>query len=377
MRLLHINSEYTSNILYKNLIIELNKNNIEQIVYATIKNSSQNGQNFIKLDKTSFKYSKPLKFYHRFLYFKKINYIFTDILYKKNLDNVDLIHAHKLFSDGGIAYKLFKKYHIPYIVAVRNTDINTFYKYMPWLKPYAFKILNNAQYIVLLSHFYKDELKRFHPKRYHLIGSRIKVIPNGIDATWLNQKDLHPKKLELNEKPFNLIFVGSFIKRKQVQLLIKQIESLINKGENVKLTLVGGGGSEHNNILTLIKDKDYISFLGSLNFNEIIEIYKNMHAFIMLSKRETFGLVYIEAISQGLPIIYSKGETIDSYFKIGEVGYPINPKDTNELLDAVNYIKNRYSHISKNCIDKAKKFDWSSVVKEYLNIYKNAVVKKK
>ena len=46
------------------------------------------------------------------------------------LDKFDIIHAPSLFSDGGLALKAHKEYGIPYVVAVRNTDINTFMKYL-------------------------------------------------------------------------------------------------------------------------------------------------------------------------------------------------------------------------------------------------------
>ena len=67
----------------------------------------------------------------------------------------------------------------------------------------------------------------------------------------------------------------------------------------------------------------------------------------MPSFHETFGLVYIEAMSQGLPIIYTKGEGIDGYFKEATVGYSVNPKDVKNIVKKIEMIIHNYNKISK------------------------------
>ena len=57
----------------------------------------------------------------------------------------------------------------------------------------------------------------------------------------------------------------------------------------------------------------------------------------MPSFPETFGLVYVEAMSQGLPIIYTKGQGIDGYFEDGKVGYPVNTKDSNDIVKKLRW----------------------------------------
>jgi glycosyltransferase involved in cell wall biosynthesis len=56
---------------------------------------------------------------------------------------------------------------------------------------------------------------------------------------------------------------------------------------------------------------------------KLLNNYRNSDIFIMPSYNETFGLVYIEAMSQGLPIIYTQNEGVDGYFKEGSVGYSV------------------------------------------------------
>lgn len=95
----------------------------------------------------------------------------------------------------------------------------------------------------------------------------------------------------------------------------------------------------------------------------------NCDIFVMPSHRETFGLVYIEAMSRGLPVVYTKGQGIDGFFEEGEIGYPVDPAETNAIVTAIENIIMNYSNISKNCIVNSKAFNWSSVSNEYIKLY--------
>lgn len=102
---------------------------------------------------------------------------------------------------------------------------------------------------------------------------------------------------------------------------------------------------------------------------KILEIMDNCDIFVMPSHRETFGLVYIEAMSRGLPVVYTKGQGIDGFFEEGEIGYPVDPAETNAIVTAIENIIMNYSNISKNCIVNSKAFNWSSVSNEYIKLY--------
>lgn len=89
----------------------------------------------------------------------------------------------------------------------------------------------------------------------------------------------------------------------------------------------------------------------------------------MPSRYESFGLVYGEAMSQGLPIIYTEGQGIDGYFKEGTVGYSVNPKDINDIVKKIEMIIYNYNEISKNCLGLVEKFSWDKIAKTYRYIY--------
>ncbi len=92
----------------------------------------------------------------------------------------------------------------------------------------------------------------------------------------------------------------------------------------------------------------------------------------MPSIHETFGLVYAEAMSQGLPVIYSKSQGFDGQFEDGTVGHVVNSLDHNDIAEKIIKIFYDYETKSKNCIELFHKFDWKTIACEYLSLYENS-----
>jgi glycosyltransferase involved in cell wall biosynthesis len=89
----------------------------------------------------------------------------------------------------------------------------------------------------------------------------------------------------------------------------------------------------------------------------------------MPSVRETFGLVYIEALSQGLPIIYSKGEAVDGYFDEATVGKKVNPESVSDIARAIASVRENYTAYIQGCTQEADKFSWKRIAERYISIY--------
>jgi glycosyltransferase involved in cell wall biosynthesis len=89
----------------------------------------------------------------------------------------------------------------------------------------------------------------------------------------------------------------------------------------------------------------------------------------MPSVTETFGLVYPEAMSQGLPVIYTSGQGFDGQFQDGQVGFAVNCYDAEEIAEKIIKIVANYQELSENAVKNAKKFRWSDINQKYMNIY--------
>lgn len=302
----------------------------------------------------------------RLIFYYKYKKAYNKLLNTLDIEEYSLLHAHSLFANGYIAYRIYKEYKIPYIVAVRNTDVNVFFKYFVYLRSLGINILENAKKIVFISNSYKEKLlKQYIPEsKRKIIEEKCIVIPNGIDEYFLNEEK-EPK--EFNNKELNLVYTGRVDKNKNIITTIKCCNNILKKKYNVRLTIIGDITlKKYKNI---IKKHKFINYVGKKNKEEIVDIYKNMDIFVMPSKHETFGLVYAEAMSQGLPVIYTKNEGFDNFFKEGEVGYSIVYNNYNEMEEKIELILKNYKEISKNCIHNAKCFNWDTISDKYIDVY--------
>lgn len=361
MKILHINSYYAKSYFYKNLFEEQLQKSLEIKVYIPVSNEFLNNNfNYGEYAKLSYCY----KDWERLIFPFKHNKILKDINKKFDCSNFDVYHAHSWFSNGYIAYKLNEKYKIPYIVAIRNTDINIFYKYMICLRNLGHKILNNASKVIFISPAYqKRVLNDLLPQNIaEIIYDKCMIIPNGVDRFWIdNQYSKNNLPLYSNIK---ILYVGNIDKNKNLLTTCKAIELLLKDGVKVEYTIVGR--VQNSKIYQKILSKKYVTYLGEKNKLELLNIYRENNIFIMPSRTETFGLVYVEAISQGLPVIYSKGEGFDGWFSDGEVGYGRHCQD---YIGLYEQIKNIMLHNIKITPNSIKQFSWEVINEKYMSIY--------
>ena len=372
MRVLHICSDFSGSKVHSNLYNALEKYGITQEVYTYFYKKKYEGRNFFKSDITNIHYACVLKKYDRFFYYHKELKVFHDLQKKIDVSSIELSHATTLFSDGGIAYKLYKKYHIPYVVTVRNSDVDIHLRmaYHEW--PYVKQILKNAQRIVFISEALKKRFIQHRYIKYFLseINYKIVVQPNGIDDYWI---DNNTKDRIIDPENHKLIYVGVYDKNKNIIRLIDAVFSLKKKYSDIQLTLVGGRGE----LKTQIKDfadlhQDVVNYKGLVtDKEELRSLYQEHSVFVMPSINETFGLVYIEAISNGLACIYSKGQGIDGMFP-KEVGEAVNSKSAKDIERGIDAILSNRKLYNNNCVD-LKQFRWDYIAQKYYEMYTNII----
>ncbi|KPP97286.1 MAG: Glycosyltransferase [Bacteroidetes bacterium HLUCCA01] len=371
MRILHISNTFARVSVYKELINGLSEFGFKNSVFAPVKNEEETRYDISNVKSNEIVVKEIINYFDKIFFRRKCSKIYNSIIDHINIKNIDHIHAHTLYSDGYPAYKLYRKYGIPYTITIRSSDINAYSLLRKDLIFIRNKIINNASNIIFTSPSQKNKylnninlrLRKEVIKKYH-------IIPNGISNTFFSN---YNPKVSNNLNKISILYIGRFLKLKNIPNLIKAIDIVRNKYE-VRLTIVGGGGNDQHLIKKMInKRNNYVTLLDYVkDENVLINLYRSHDIFAMVSKPETFGLVYIEALSQGLPIIYTAGEGVDGYFDHTYVGEKVkNPKNVNEIANKIiNLIVEFNNDIVKKSIIEAEKFKWNNIIKEYRNIYK-------
>lgn len=374
MRVLHINGNYKLTTLHQLMIRQLTAIGIENQVFVPTYDKS--ASNIVPDDNV--KIVECFKKHDRYWFEYKQNKIIKAVEEAFDIKSFDLIHAYTLFTDGNCARYLSQKYNIPYVVAVRNTDVNAFFKYRILLRKLGIKILEDADTVFFLTPVYRDFL--FHKyvpvDKWGKMKSKSHIIPNGIDDFWhqhkFTERDYAETEKRLRRQEVRLVYAGSVDNNKNIKLTVAAMEKMNQEGWHVTLDVIGPIREE--NAYNDFKDNTVVRYVPKQPKEELIKYYRNADIFVMPSHHETFGLVYAEAMSQGLPVIYTRGQGFDQQFVEGVVGYSVNSNDVISLVKVIEKICNNYEIISKTCVNNIKKFEWHALCKEYSDIYKNILL---
>lgn len=228
-------------------------------------------------------------------------------------------------------------------------------------------IFKRADAFIGSSHAARDNQLRYGADEEHC---HISMLTVDLDKYYVNDRTGYPDKL---------LYVGSLIERKGVDLLIRGLAACDNK--RVKLVIVGGG-RERDNLVELAKElgvPDRIEFKGFLEGAALKECYRDAGAFVLPTREDCFGLVLIEAMCAGLPIIVSKysdgaAETVTD----GVNGYIIDPNDAKEFAGAIDRVfgndadKAVRERFGKASYDATDKFRFENVAVGYLEAIEDA-----
>ena len=168
------------------------------------------------------------------------------------------------------------------------------------------------------------------------------------------------------------VFVGSLIARKYPRTIVQSLNKVYPDG-NYKMTYIGDGAEREliEKDLAQMPIKGEVMFTGRIPREQIIDHLRSADVFVMISKSEIFGLVYLEAMALGVIPIGAKNEGIDGIVQDGINGFLCKAGDADELCSVLNKIRKMDSGsltvVSQNAKETAQRYSDANVAKEYLN----------
>lgn len=282
-------------------------------------------------------------------------------LYEAELITYNLKTQAKLISHLHSARKEIKKQH--YLPIKKQDIINLFER-----KKYLSLIKKNKVSFIAIS----NDCYEFAVKDLKIAKKNVKLIPNAINFQLFEQQP----KSELNFKhdTFQLINIGRFLKLKN-QIFLIEVLNLLNQSDdfNFHLTFLGDGPElikvKEQSIKFDLQNK--VSFLGIVDNPE--DHLKKSHLYIHSSLSEAFGLVFIEAMAAGIPIVTTNGGGNKDIILNNKNGFIFNEHNATEFSDKILEIlksKQLYSQLCKYSFEYAKQFDISNYLDELTLFYK-------
>lgn len=197
-------------------------------------------------------------------------------------------------------------------------------------------------------------------ERLRRIGASrpVPVIPNGIDLN-------HLKTIAAGEETSDIVFAGRLIKEKHVDLLVRSFFSLLPECPDLTLTIIGDG-PEENTIRSLVRnlgaENRVILRPFSRSHDEVISRLKSSHVCVIPSTREGFGIVALEALACGLPVITidHKDNAIREIIS-DKTGF-VCPLSEPDLADAIRTALRSYPEMRAACMASAEPYNWDRIV---------------
>ena len=241
---------------------------------------------------------------------------------------------------------------------------------VPFLEPICIKradrIIADSQYTKL------DTIKT-----YGLPESRIEVIYLGVHPSDYIFPEEEKAKLRatlgINLQPL-VLFVGRLETRKGVDILLKALARVIRETQ-ARLVLAGSGNhSFYRDLAQSLGIPDKVIFLGFVPEETLRLLYSSCDLFVLPSRLEGFGLVALEAMAAGKPVVATKVGSIPELIKAGQNGLLVQPGDENELAQAIIQLlsdSSLASSIGRNNLRIAKShYSWQSTAQKTEQLYR-------
>lgn len=294
---------------------------------------------------------------------------------KKALDNLykyivetfgrpDIVHAHFL-NYGVISIDLCKKEKLPLVLTEHSSYMNS-EKLSASVYKRATKTYDFCSAIISVSDSLRKNIKK-------ITGYDSYVIQN--IANIGDYKEI----VKADKDSFVFAASGQLIRRKGFDVLIEAFSILANKYDNVYLKIFGDG-PERRKLKNIVKKKNIcqcVEFYGEYEKKDICKLYSECDAFVLPSRKETFGVVYIEALAMGLPVIATRCGGPENFIT-ERFGYIVEKDNVNELANAMMKIINEKERFNKYDMQNYVKENFSAdiIAKEIKKVY-NIVLEEK
>lgn len=281
----------------------------------------------------------------------------------------DIIHGHSVFYGGIAGFSIAQKFKLPFVITEHLTSFIMGTITHKTDLQLARKIFCESQASLIVSKSFKKDLSRI----LQVDDDVFKVVHNMVNDLFFENRN---HKTYAADEPF-VLFTNSFLlPRKNHKLIFQAISQLVKKGLNIKL-LVGGDGELAATLRSLADELEishYTEFLGGLNRKQVKENIDRSHAFLLASFYETFGVVLIESLATGRPVIATNSGGPEDIIT-PENGIILKDFNATTMAAAIEKLMNTYSNfnqakISEDCYSR---FSEKKIISSLEEVYEKAL----
>jgi len=292
------------------------------------------------------------------------------------LNHIDTVHSHWIIPSGLVGAILKKIFKIKHVLTLHGSDINTIKRSLI-LRHICSFALHNADKITVNSTYTLNTVLSID----NSIRDRIDILPMGVDTERFTSRTYTEIKESFGAKEL-ILFIGRLIDWKGINYLITSMKYVTKIFPNSVL-LIGGDGPEKVGLQKLIRELNLernVFILGSVNTNKLQLYYSSADVFVLPSielngQTEALGVVLLEAMASGTPVIGSNVGGIPDIINDGVNGFLAEPENAVDIANKIIEVLSN-KNLCKKFIEKAyntidEKYSWSIISQKLLNILEN------
>ena len=294
-------------------------------------------------------------------------------------ENIEIVHIILPMSASIMAIKAARSLHIKIVAHSHSQPENLFMDMPKIIQPalsHMWNLYLSWTYGKAESLIYPSEMARSLLDKLSKKNQLSHVISNGI-----NTKEFKPtsigdfyQRFDIPENTTKLLFVGRLFPEKSIDTIIKAIPHIIKNNPNTHIMIVGGGHMK-SKLEKLAKDigvNKFVSFLGLVSEEDKILAYNASDIFVLPSLAELEGMVVLEAMACGKPIIIADSIMSASRFFVDNNGFLFETKNPEDLAQKANKLisdSNLRNKMGKVSLEKSKNYDIESSVDKLEAVY--------
>lgn len=241
-----------------------------------------------------------------------------------------LIHAHTAYPDGYAAMIFSRIFKIPFTVTIHGRDLQDTVQRNAGCRKAVLEVLRSAAVVINVSQKLAGICRAYVGE-----NTSITVVGNGIDLSELYTGQ-SPLRRAYGEKRI-ILSVGSLRRTKGHDLTLHAFKALRQKFSRIRLLVIGGGdeGKKLQALAKALEINDYVEFIPPQPHHKVMEYMSISDLFVLPSWSEGFGIVYLEAMAHGKPVIGVRGQGVEDFVVNGENGLLVEPFDVEALTAAM------------------------------------------
>jgi glycogen synthase len=279
-----------------------------------------------------------------------------------------LIHAHKLTIDGLVSLPVAQALGCPLVLNVWGDSDQKIIQKKPGLRASFRAVADGAARILPATPWAADYVEA----ALGVARAKIEVLP-------VVSRVRPPLASLTTGAGFVSVLNLDSHRRKNIGALFAALGLLHGRGITAKLDIYGGGSERARRAVGRLIDKaglrESVRIMGPVDHAVVQEVVSGYSAFVLPSLRETFGMVFVEALFAGVPILYPQRASLDGYFTDVTVGYRCQARDVQDIARGLELLLDREAELKRGIAQLHaegffRMFEDSHIAQRYLNIVK-------